>query len=1179
MIYLNEKDVKVLSSFLSEKKDTFYYFDTAVSQSKIYVEVCVYDNITDNLINVYNYSFPEFNNSEYLKIFPASADNSGDNLYGYLQIDTENLLKFLGYVKGNYKVTYKFYLNLLGTIQNRLFIRKISSSRKEIIVDYINKDLAEDYKKFTNKNFYRFSKKTFLNKFINLGNNKLELILNSKNQIDSYGNSLILKLYKPLETNVLVKDTFWIIALLSDEEYKDVVSIDFEVKQDPIDFANILKPPNFSKRSEYFDISSTVKYNKYTDLVDTSSFGEKLFAKYDAVELGLGIDLNIKYNDFNNFVHFGSATQMLQNFKNKLETIEYYNSLKLISNASGGVALSSSLYNKNKELEIISSFTPYENFLYYDRFKYFTSSLFLDSSGSASVIDATWPKTGTSITSSLYSVTSSQATEWFATMSAVAFNYDYNNPNALVKTLPEYILNDALNNRQYVDFINMIGEFYDNIWLYIISMERFLKRENKIEDGVPGSLIWNVLKNYGLNLKSGQNLIDLTKYKYGYYISSSQVRELEITGQKITQEIWNRILNNYPYILKTKGTEKSIRALLNCFGIPNYLIQIQEFGGPYETDLTSSLKKYSFNYEDFTFVLEMTGSQYIRIPWITSSYDLMKPDSIEFKVRTPKSMFDMDVFALTGPSGSVKLHLSKSAAEFGKFVLQIGNEIISSSVKPFYNNEFYSILFKRLYETDNSNAPQQYQLCIKGYDKYVNRITIDEIINLSTTSSATNKAYINSTDFYLGGLPSSTRKFYGAFDELRFWAEPLSDETFDFHAKYSIATNGNSITSSLNTLSFRLSFNDAYDLNLTSSLVNEAFNTSSYGNNVTASAVGFPALSYSNGIPFPFHFSDYERANTVEHRFISNDVSNKKIRIEKNYIEFSTLVTGSSNIPVYPLKGNYMISDYTPKGQIGEFDNSPPDVDLLLIGFNPTDFINRDIIAFFGNNDILSNYGDFDNIYKDYYPSNNNIVKIYWKNTKNAIGFRDYIKYIKTYDNSLFDILKELVPAKATTILGTVYTQNILRRNRTRLMFPEKANNYKQHLFRINQKEFFDSNKIIFNDLALETNLKLINDENFISYNYDELIGNLNMYSNKYIEFFDEIKETEIKCDVKYLISYNNSTINRQRINSDRFRIFSKGTKNSSLTSADRGPAVVIKSSNAKKLIVNYADNPKLIVK
>lgn len=1166
MKYLTDKDNIVISSFDFTEKSTFFYFDSAVSQSKIDVEISVYDNSTQQLVNTYNLNFVDFNNSEFLTIIPASTDV----LYGGLQVNTSNLLDSFGYIRGNYKVTYKFYFNILGTNENRLFIRKISSSRKEIIVDYIDKTLLDEYESFTDDNFYRFSQNYIFDKLLNFGSDNLQLILNSKNQSDAFGNSLILKLYKPLPAKFTNKDTLWIVSLLTDE-IEDNVIIDFQTTEDVLDTVNILRAPNYLKLYNNIGTDYTT-YKKYTDLIDTSSLGEKTFSAFNNTSSAEGIELNIKYQYFSNFVHFGSATQMLENFKNKLESIEHYSNAKITGSVSAGLAFSSSLYNKNKELEIIGGFTRYENFLYYGNEKYFTSSFY----GTA-LIDATWPKNGVYLTSSLYPVSSSEAQNWYTTMSAIAFDYDYNNVNALIKTLPEYIINDILNNQQYISFVNMIGEFYDNIWIYVLSQQRMLKRENKFEDGVPGDIIWNILRNYGLNLNGGQNLVDLTRYKFGYNISGSTVTDLERTEQTVTHEIWNRILNNYPYIFKAKGTEKSIRSLFNCYGIPNSFIEIQEFGGPYTTSSFDSSAKYSFTYQDFTFVVQMTGSQYIYIPWQNSSYDSMVPDSIEFKVRTSPGAGDMDIFSLTGSSGEVKLQLINTVQEFGKFVLTVGGEEISSSVKPFYNNEFYSVLIKRSTESDNSGTPQNYYLSIKNHDDYINKIILNESKIISTTSSVTNDTYINATDFYLGGYPSSSQRFKGAFDEFRLWAEPLTDETFDFHTKYSLATNGNTISSSLSSLAFRLSFNTAYDLNLAPSMSNDAFDTASYGG-VTASLGGFPALLYGDYRDFPYHFSDYERSNTVEQKFIAADLQNQKIRIEHNWIEYAGFETGS--IPLYMLQGNYMVSDQKPFGEMGAFDNAPVDLDTLLIGFTPTEFINRDIIAFYGNNDILLAYGDFNNLYEASYPQNNFIVDTYWNNTKNGISFNDYLRYIRTYDRSLFDVVMELIPAKASVILGTVYEQNLLRRNRVKLQSPEIATNYTQYLFRINEKEYSILDDIIVNDLTSDAQIDVIKDR-FLITSYDDLQALILHPISLLPLAFDDANAGEIiyKLNEYDLIAYNDAYINRQRTNTDRFRNLTNSTKNSSLTTTDRGPAVVLTSSSPKKLIVNYADNPKLIVK
>ena len=48
----------------------------------------------------------------------------------------------------------------------------------------------------------------------------------------------------------------------------------------------------------------------------------------------------------------------------------------------------------------------------------------------------------------------------------------------------------------------------------------------------------------------------------------------------ITKEVWKRLYHNAPYLLKTKGTERGIKALLACYGIPESILHVKEYGGP-----------------------------------------------------------------------------------------------------------------------------------------------------------------------------------------------------------------------------------------------------------------------------------------------------------------------------------------------------------------------------------------------------------------------------------------------------------------------------------------------------------------------------------------------------------------------------------------------------------------------
>ena len=49
-------------------------------------------------------------------------------------------------------------------------------------------------------------------------------------------------------------------------------------------------------------------------------------------------------------------------------------------------------------------------------------------------------------------------------------------------------------------------------------------------------------------------------------------KELHKSPQDISKEIWKRLYHNAPYLLKTKGTERGIKALMSCYGVPETIL-------------------------------------------------------------------------------------------------------------------------------------------------------------------------------------------------------------------------------------------------------------------------------------------------------------------------------------------------------------------------------------------------------------------------------------------------------------------------------------------------------------------------------------------------------------------------------------------------------------------------------
>jgi len=107
-------------------------------------------------------------------------------------------------------------------------------------------------------------------------------------------------------------------------------------------------------------------------------------------------------------------------------------------------------------------------------------------------------------------------------------------------------------------------------------------------------------------------------------------------------------------------------------------------------------------------------------------------------------------------------------------------------------------------------------------------------------------------------------------------------------------------------------------------------------------------------------------------------------------------------------------------------------INYIEVAFSPQDEINSDITSQLGYFNIgeyigdprqisssLNYYSDFKKLKDDYF------IK-YYKN----YNVNDYIRLIKFYDNSLFKMIKDFVPARTSLSSGIVIKQTLLDRNR-----------------------------------------------------------------------------------------------------------------------------------------------------
>ena len=377
--------------------------------------------------------------------------------------------------------------------------------------------------------------------------------------------TLYLKLDQPLPLNFNLKRNFSI-----QEEVTTPVT--FEVYEEYIPDAPqvpTLKSPNFdievneetSRSTEYLSIEDLITY-------PVNSTYNKLTA-----ELGKnGVEINVDYSEFENFINYSSAKERLINFRYKLDLLYSYEDELAATGTLSNAATSNTVTTTRLEnliKGILSKFDGYERFLY-----------FTDHENS-------WPKTAPSAPFKPQRSNTQDSVDWYTLRLVEADLFDELNTGSLVTTMPAYLKEDDAN-APYSLFLSMIGQHFDNIWLYAKGMSDKYNTDNRLEVGISKDLIGEVLKSFGTKLyTSNFSASNLASAFLGEWFNQGEEQINTFVAasseptpdEDILAETYKRIYHNLPYLIKTKGTERGLRALINCFGIPDSSLKIRIFGG------------------------------------------------------------------------------------------------------------------------------------------------------------------------------------------------------------------------------------------------------------------------------------------------------------------------------------------------------------------------------------------------------------------------------------------------------------------------------------------------------------------------------------------------------------------------------------------------------------------------
>jgi hypothetical protein len=994
----------------------------------------------------------EYNYNNYA--FPTNGTVVSNNISD-IDIDPIGDINRKGYNNGDFETYYNFYRNQLQTspTNQNLIIKSISADRTELKLDFLSFPITLTNELEIFKSEINNDNSIYINEFyLNFGNDNLVVANNFDYDPNTY--EVIVNLATPLSTNIVINTSLWIVTKIAD-------SLVFAISLTP---ESVLPSVvTFDLQGPNFNISLPDKVNNTTDYVNYSTLlSNTLTSSINQIESFLAeksIEISIDYTNFSDFIHFSSAYQRLSNFYYKVKQIEDYNNeLNAITNVTS--SLSSSIIIQDKIKSIIKNFDGYEYYMYYESGSY------------------TWPKSNNTVPYTLYSTGSTQALTWFGSATygdtyyggrlLSASLYDENNQDYLYYAIPEYLRDDERNAPYYL-FVELVGQHYDSIWTYYKDVTNRYNADNRLDFGISKDLVAEALKSFGVkiyqnNFTSGDLFNAFTGFNTGStginltptgsdliteYVTASY--EASVTPiDDYNKEIYKRIYHNLPYLAKTKGTIPGLRALINCFGVPDTVLRISEFGGRDKDTSTYDYFDQQFNYAFDSFYDNNIGVNWLENTFILHpswSANNNRPESIQLRFKTAgltNTYHSQSIFLITSGSGNIiqagltllytgsgytsasySGSTPSASYQFAKLDFYPNTSFPNATASvylPFFNEGWWSVMVNRSGSTYTLYAGNS--LYYDGYDGNQIGYLASSSITTSSLAWPSGSYFTLNADSFVNISGRNFTPFTGSYQELRFWARTGSVDSFkDFIMNPQSIDYSNEIDYA-NYLAHRLPLG-ADLITTTSSLIPGSPGLTSVHPKVTGS---WPTTqSFSSSIWGPNNTvinigNNPWYVTNVGPRFLNSPVVGLKGRVtDKIQIVSSSLPTGS------------VISQYISIEQsYPSLGSESPDVNLLEVAFSPQNEINDDVIESLGYFNIGEYIGDPRQVSSSAtsYPDLNVLSNNFFQKYFDTYDLTDYVRLIKYFDNSLFKMIKDFVPARTSLTSGVVIKQHLLERNK-----------------------------------------------------------------------------------------------------------------------------------------------------
>ena len=662
------------------------------------------------------------------------------------------------------------------------------------------------------------------------------------------------------------------------------------------------------------------------------------------------------------------------------------------------------------------------------------------------------------------------------------FAYDQQNNASIYNSFPSWIIEEDESNNGNVlkDLTQIMGSYFDTLQLQIEAVPKIKDVMYPSGSYKPYPFANRLVDNLGLvssEVFENANALE-------YLASRDDHRNFNEKLNETKNLIYQNIYNNLIYIFKSKGTEKSFRNLIRCYGIDDELVKLNLYGNDITYGLLNNgnnriVKK---NYVDFhkstrfnATVFQQTSSTNANSrEYVSSSNEVtFRGNTYEAEAIFPKPLnrasrnYVENDFLVSSLYGCHTLGTSNNwaSSDVGNFQVAAVKPKVGSSDAYFqltgtaggYFPLLTSSLFTNVYNDSKWNfavkiKPIKYPLAdgvsgsaVGNYDlefcgyNYTSDILQNSFeVNTTMSSDGAAKFLTANKKFFAGAHRTNfdggiLQQADTRISSVRVWMDYLKNETIQAHAK------------DVENFGSEYPYKNAYISQLSKSLGDQ-----------------FVQIPQMETLVLDWNFDTLTGSNPSG-EFIVQDFSSGSTALTTRWGWLGPIAkyqhTGVGyDFPVNDTGSISRVSLNSFKQQLPETLNSSDMVSIIddttrqifSRESRPIDYyfafeksmygiISEQMINYFGTIIAFNNLiGEPVNKYRQNYKDMEKLRALYFERVDNTPDFEKFVQYFKWIDTSLGTMLIQLAPASAdfSEKLRNVVESHVLERNKYWTKFP-----------------------------------------------------------------------------------------------------------------------------------------------